>query len=268
MTNFSQIQHDKLRETMIKLDKYINDLMDRQVGYSFNRLISYRDKVIKYYEKYIKGRKDDVKDQAKEFEVNQKDLKKAFSQEQTNLLATFSRNVIRSFGQASYSIEKNLGTEVTNPGNFGVRALLALIRKKPKVTDLKRVEGFTRLTKNKTMHRIDLIPYLLMLIKTGQEEYDRRLNETTAYAMGTDLAYISQHPCWLGPQAKEVCNHWRDKIVSLNGLTRGFPKLEDAIAQNLFHPHCTHKAIPLTPKEEALAVQKKIKKYSTLERSI
>jgi hypothetical protein len=84
------------------------------------------------------------------------------------------------------------------------------------------------------------------------------------------LVYISPHPCWLGAQAKEVCNTWRGKILSLTGLTPGFTNIQVALDERppLFHPNCTHLPHPLTREEEDFVIKRNIKTYATLRNHI
>lgn len=54
---------------------------------------------------------------------------------------------------------------------------------------------------------------------------------------GQDLAEIT------GGTARntcEICRGWTGRIVSLTGKTPGFPTLDEARAEGLFHPRCTH----------------------------
>lgn len=56
---------------------------------------------------------------------------------------------------------------------------------------------------------------------------------------GYDLVYIptSPEPC-------PLCDPLENKVYSARGLTEGYPLLRDAISKGLFHPNCTHRAVP------------------------
>lgn len=62
-----------------------------------------------------------------------------------------------------------------------------------------------------------------------------------------DLAYITSYAsCQC-----DICQQWEGKVVSLTGKTPGFPTLDDAYAEGMFHPNCKHRLRPY--KEEVRA---------------
>ncbi len=266
MANLSVIADRRLRNEVSDLSRWLNGLMAGKKSYSFRKLMGFRDDVIHKFQRYIKRRRKEIKDDAKQFDTTKKEIDSIFQFAEKNINSAFERNMIRAFGTAANSIEKTLGEEVDTPGFFGIRALLSLTGRRPKPQDLKRVEGFSRLTKNRRIYRIDLIPYIIQSIRTNQEEWERKLSEAIAFTTNIDLVAISPHPSWLGPKADEVCNRWRDRIVSLSGLTNGFPRMQEALDERppLFHPNCTHGYKPLTIVEQNVAINRKIKTYKTL----
>lgn len=61
-----------------------------------------------------------------------------------------------------------------------------------------------------------------------------------------DLAYITSYSgCTC-----DICQKWEGKIVSLTGKTEGYPTLDDALAEGMFHPNCLHRLRPI-PREVA-----------------
>jgi hypothetical protein len=52
---------------------------------------------------------------------------------------------------------------------------------------------------------------------------------------GHDLVKISTHS-----RACPLCVPWQGRILSITGKTDGYPTLEEAKAQGLFHPNCRH----------------------------
>jgi len=52
---------------------------------------------------------------------------------------------------------------------------------------------------------------------------------------GHDLVKVSTHR-----GACELCQPWQGKILSITGKTKGYPTLEEAKADGLFHPNCRH----------------------------
>jgi hypothetical protein len=70
-------------------------------------------------------------------------------------------------------------------------------------------------------------------------------------AQGLDLARLSdeidEHTC-------EACVKWAGKILSITGATPGFPTVDEAEADGVFHCHCVHTLEPLSEVEAAQAV--------------
>lgn len=56
---------------------------------------------------------------------------------------------------------------------------------------------------------------------------------------GCDLALVggSSSGC-------ELCAEWEGEVVSVDGLTPGYPTLSEAEGAGLFHPNCTHQVYP------------------------
>lgn len=271
MANLAKIKYMPLREIIGSFDIYSQKVQKTDLPYSAWKFKRYRNKIIDLFIDYIKILRKEEKNYAKKYTLSPQEVDEYFNQAEKNIITTFQRNVERAFGQAMHSIERDLGEQLSAPGAFGIAGLLRFLKKKPVLKEEKdKIEGFTRLNKKGNLYTIQIIPYLVMLIGVAQEEWGRRLNEVIAYNLGVDLAYVSPHPCWLGPKAKEVCNRWRDKIVSLSGITEGFPKLDDALKEKppLFHPNCTHSLHTLTPVQEATAINRRIRTFSTLKKYI
>lgn len=273
MGNISDISDKRLRATIIEFDEYTKDLLLTNAYYTKRKFLDYKKKIIKYFTKYIEDFKSEtnLKKIIKNYQLNKRQALSALEIVERNIITSFEQNVTRAFGQAMFAIEKRLGEQESNPGFFGVSALARILGISRRKLDepMDKLEGLTRLAKrnDKTyIYKIQIVPYLILLIVTAQIELHRQANEVIAGEAGIDLGYISPHPCWLGPSAKEICNLWRDRIVSITGLTAGFPKLEDALKAKppLFHPNCTHSLHTLTPEAAAIAIKKKIKKFSTL----
>lgn len=58
---------------------------------------------------------------------------------------------------------------------------------------------------------------------------------------GFDLVQVSSHG------ATDVCGDWEGKILSLNGQTPGYPTVDEATADGLFHPNCEHAVNAVVP---------------------
>lgn len=81
--------------------------------------------------------------------------------------------------------------------------------------------------------------YLQMLVRTTSAEVRRNTMTNTFVQNGRDLARISEDSDEAG--LCEACARWEGRIVSLTGATEGFPTMEEAKADGLFHPNCTHR---------------------------
>lgn len=258
----------KLRSYIARLRDHIDAVNKGISAYNPRHFRKYRDKIINRFEDFIKGRRKEIRKIERYYDVRYHRVKKVFEYAERNIITTFERNATRAFGQAMHSIERALGEELSAPGVFGVYGLLKYLRKRPKLKESVKVEGLTRVTKKGTLFSISLIPYLVLLIRTAQIEWYRKVNEALSYEVGTDLVWIDSHPCWMGASADEVCNRWRDRIVSLSGLTPGFPRLKTALEERppLFHPNCTHSMHALTQEQERIAINKGIKFYKSLKK--
>ncbi|MFH0814317.1 MAG: hypothetical protein V2A69_15990 [Pseudomonadota bacterium] len=265
----NEIIDKKLRALIIALDEYLKLLQAGREEYRLVKMEDFLKDIVNAFEDYIKNRRREAKKEGKKYDV--KNMDNFFDFEERNLISTFARNAQRAFGQATFSIEKTLKQNLTNPGFFGLFALKRIVKKdyKPKGGE-PFAEGISRVTKTGNLFSINLVDYLILLIRTAQAEYSRKVGESVAYEAKVDLVRIDPHPCWLGPRANEVCNRWRDRIISLTGMIVGFPKLSDATSEKppLFHPNCTHSMHPLTREEQRIAIEKRIMFYTQLKRFI
>lgn len=65
---------------------------------------------------------------------------------------------------------------------------------------------------------------------------------------GLDLAYVTSYAsCQC-----DICQAWEGKVISLTGKTEGYPTLDDAYADGLFHPNCKHRIRPYYEEPEGL----------------
>ena len=71
-------------------------------------------------------------------------------------------------------------------------------------------------------------------------------------ADGLDLAQLSDE---IGENTCEACAQWAGQILSITGATPGFPTVDDAEADGVFHCHCVHTLEPLTEEEAAQEVE-------------
>ena len=68
------------------------------------------------------------------------------------------------------------------------------------------------------------------LLNTSRQEY---LNTCAENGADVVAVTVSGHCC-------EKCAVWENRLLSISGATKGLPTVDDAIAEGLFHPNCTH----------------------------
>lgn len=271
MAQFNNIVDDRLRGLLEDLEIYVNDVNQANTSYNPRRFTKFRDRINSAFARYIKRRRSEIAGESKDFDITARELKKRFEIDEQNIVSTFEANANRAFAEAMHNLERSLGETLTADGNFGIFALVGLARKRPEIEKpLKVVSGFSRLDKNGRVKIIGLVPYLVMLVRNAQSDWQRKLGVSVARSTRVDLMRVSPQPSWLGPNADEVCNRWRDKIVSLTGFTPGFPALEQALNEKppLFHPNCRHTLIPLTASEQQAAIENNSKTYNQLKRHL
>lgn len=90
--------------------------------------------------------------------------------------------------------------------------------------------------------------YLQMLTRTTLANISRNTQISTLTQNGCDLARISDDG---GGGSCDACARWSGRIVSLTGATKGYPTLDEAEGDGLFHPNCVHRIEYLDPDEIA-----------------
>jgi len=86
--------------------------------------------------------------------------------------------------------------------------------------------------------------YAEMLARTKQTEVHNTAVSNRALENGYDLVQISSHG-----GGCPLCQPWDGKVVSLSGQTKGYPTLDQAESDGLFHPNCKHVYSVITPEE-------------------
>lgn len=100
-------------------------------------------------------------------------------------------------------------------------------------------EGFIGII-DKAGKQWNLNTYVDMVVRTKLMDADIEASRTGGLQTGVDLAVISQHG------AKDDCAKWENCIVSMNGMTEGFPSYAEVKATNeCFHPNCQHHLQPV-----------------------
>ena len=86
--------------------------------------------------------------------------------------------------------------------------------------------------------------YARMVARTSRADVFNNAVANRALENGFDLVQVTAH------QSKhEACRIWENKVLSLTGVTKGYPTLDDAKAAGLFHPNCMHTYTAITQEE-------------------
>lgn len=84
-----------------------------------------------------------------------------------------------------------------------------------------------------------LTSYAEMACRTAVNSAARQGVFDELRADGRDLVIVSG-----SPSCCEMCAPWEGEVLSLDGMTSGYPTLGEAEADGLFHPNCSHTADP------------------------
>jgi len=84
-----------------------------------------------------------------------------------------------------------------------------------------------------------LASYVEMATRTAVHNAERQGVIDGTRAAGRDLVMISGSPACC-----DLCAPWEGQVVSLDGMTTGYPTLSDAEADGVFHPGCRHTVAP------------------------
>ncbi len=85
----------------------------------------------------------------------------------------------------------------------------------------------------------NLASYTEMAARTSIHNAARQGVIDGVRATGRDLVMISGSPACC-----DLCAPWEGQVVSLDGMTTGYPTLSDAEADGVFHPGCRHTVAP------------------------
>lgn len=119
---------------------------------------------------------------------------------------------------------------------------------------------FKRLTEEGLLGIVDaggkrwrLDTYTKMVVNTKITDAHLQSTKQTGLQIGADLAVISYND-----STTDACLSWEGVVVSVNGLTPGYPNLDDAIATNeVFHPNCRHHISLISTFEDLTKEQQK-----------
>ena len=81
--------------------------------------------------------------------------------------------------------------------------------------------------------------YIQMNVRANSMQvYNHQLMDGFARATGSDLVRVSRDG--RTEESCGICRKWAGRILSITGKTRGFPTVEHAEDDGLFHPNCIH----------------------------
>lgn len=80
--------------------------------------------------------------------------------------------------------------------------------------------------------------YMQMLVRTNSARVHRESYIDSLVGMGFTLASVSTDS---GEENCSVCDRWEGRVIRIGGDGDGFPTYEEALADGLFHPNCTHR---------------------------
>lgn len=107
------------------------------------------------------------------------------------------------------------------------------------LSDRVSAEGFIGIV-DKRGRKWNLATYADMVVRTKLTQAHVEGTRTEAIERGVDLAIISSHG------AKDACRHYEGMVISMNGLTEGYPTYAELRRSNkIFHPNCKHKVTPI-----------------------
>lgn len=87
--------------------------------------------------------------------------------------------------------------------------------------------------------------YTEMVTNTVCQECERAALTNRLMERGDEFVKITDHA-----EECDLCKPWEGKVLSLTGATEGYQTLNDALDAGLFHPNCSHAAVPYIPEIE------------------
>lgn len=232
-TNFG-VQNRKV--ILAQIDKTLEDL-----GVNVNEFI--RTKIPQYYKKGANQAVQQLTDMGYEvpvktgFNVIHRQAIAQLVSETSSSFADSIQGVARS---ASMLLNKQIKAEIKQRIATGVLSGQAL---KDSVNSIKQTledQGLSALV-DKSGKQWQLDSYAEMLYRTKTVEARNMGMANRMVENGYDLVQVSIHG------ADDVCGDWEGKILSLNGDTPGYPTVDEATADGLFHPNCRHAINALVP---------------------
>jgi len=159
----------------------------------------------------------------------------AIHQQAAQVLAenTFQRleDVVQVIGRQVNDIYRELALENVRGTVVGYDTWKQTARRYRDQLAERGVTGF----KDRTGRMWNMRTYTEMVARTTTMEAHLQGTANRLVEQGHDLIKVSTHR-----GACEKCVPWQGKILSITGKTKGYPTLEEAKAEGLFHVNCRH----------------------------
>lgn len=206
----------------------------RTLGVDVNRFIE-----TEIPEQYRAGAKDAVR-QLEKVGANI-EVATGFNRVHQQAISALVDETGKSFAEAMTGVKRNISQVINRSVKDQITQQLATGRiagdtvraTRAEILQSFRENGFTALI-DKAGRQWSLDTYTTMLIQTKSTESRNRGLVNRMVENGWDLAQVSAHG------ATDVCGEWEGKIVSITGATPGYPTLDEATSDGLFHPNCRH----------------------------
>lgn len=177
-------------------------------------------------------------------------VKTIFTQPNKDQVAALIDDSAKAFADALTTVGRNVRSITTSAFQREVKARIAegVVSAETRtqivagVKQQLRENGLTALT-DRGGRRWSIDRYADMLTRTKLTEARNTGLSTKMLENGTDLVQVS-----INGSKHEACADQEGKIFSLTGKTDGYPPLDDAISEGLFHPNCQHTINPVEPK--------------------
>jgi hypothetical protein len=101
----ANIQDNRLRREVTRLEEYIDRLKNRRTGYNPKTMLRYRDRIISFFTRYLRRFRSEARKLQKEYKTSLPNMLAYIRQAENFMATTFERNVIRAFGQAMHRLK-------------------------------------------------------------------------------------------------------------------------------------------------------------------
>lgn len=174
----------------------------------------------------------------------------------SDALQALMNSTSSAFGEAMSSVSRNAARIFDEATNIQIKQTLAegLAGGSTRIDVGKQIKqiiaerGVPALT-DRGGNSWSLDRYADMLTRTKGAEARNTGLSNKMLENGYDLVQVSSHG------ASDVCQDWEGEILSLTGETDGYPTVDEATGDGLFHPNCQHalNAIHMDLAESTLA---------------